>query len=89
MDLDDFEQVQDVDDAQAGDLQIQDWQEALRHFDESWYSAANRRGLIMDLIGDYGGSELFIIHGQCDLMRCKLLALITINRGFTVTKCSG
>ncbi|GJE85123.1 P-loop containing nucleoside triphosphate hydrolase protein [Phanerochaete sordida] len=37
---------------------------ALAYFDEAWYLKASRRARRMDLIGDYAGSELFIIDGD-------------------------
>ena len=64
MDLDDFEQLQSEDQATRAPPNFENsLPSLLRHFDELWYSAANRRGFVMDLMGDYGGSELFIIHG--------------------------
>jgi hypothetical protein len=38
--------------------------EALAHIDASWYTNINRRGRWMDLIGDYAGSEPFILDGK-------------------------
>lgn len=35
--------------------------EALEQIDKAWYIATNRRARMMDLLGDYGGSELFIL----------------------------
>ncbi|KAI0073118.1 P-loop containing nucleoside triphosphate hydrolase protein [Panus rudis PR-1116 ss-1] len=66
MDLDDFElTVQDEEELVVEQLQqAKDVRTALRYFDRVWYSLASRRGRIMDLIGDYGGSELFIIDGD-------------------------
>ena len=64
MDLDDFEQLQSEDQATRAPPNFENsLPSLLRYFDELWYSAANRRGFVMDLMGDYGGSELFIIHG--------------------------
>lgn len=65
MDLDDFEQIQN---AQNKDTTIDlgtsdDASSALEYFDAVWYSFTSRRGRVMDLIGDYGGNELFIIDG--------------------------
>ncbi|CAL1698804.1 unnamed protein product [Somion occarium] len=66
MDLDDFEQIQN---AQNKDTTIDlgtsdDASSALEYFDAVWYSFTSRRGRVMDLIGDYGGNELFIIDGE-------------------------
>ena len=37
---------------------------AIRYIDEKWYRAVSRRGRWMDLIGDYAGSERFILDGE-------------------------
>ncbi|KAF7971656.1 hypothetical protein HWV62_20618 [Athelia sp. TMB] len=59
MDLDNFE----IDD--SGDRLIEATSytssEALQYLDNVWYTQANRRARWMDLIGDYAGSERFII----------------------------
>ena len=39
-------------------------QSALRHIDNSWYGERNRRGRQMDLIGDYAGTEPFVLDGN-------------------------
>ena len=45
--------------------------EALEHIDEVWYILANKRARWMDLIGDYAGSEPFIIDGtSCSRRYC-------------------
>jgi hypothetical protein len=36
---------------------------ALERIDDNWYIAANRRARWMDLLGDYAGSEPFILEG--------------------------
>lgn len=38
--------------------------DALKYIDEEWYFETNRRGRWMDLIGDYAGSEPFVIDGD-------------------------
>ena len=37
---------------------------AIRFIDEKWYRAIAKRGRWMDLIGDYAGSERFILDGK-------------------------
>ena len=37
---------------------------ALRYIDDRWYRDRNRRGRQMDLIGDYAGTEPFILDGN-------------------------
>jgi hypothetical protein len=36
---------------------------ALKFIDHAWYTERNKRGRRMDLIGDYAGSERFILDG--------------------------
>lgn len=38
---------------------------ALAYFDNEWYLKRSRRARRMDLIGDYAGSEMFVIDGEC------------------------
>ena len=47
------------------DAEITSSTAAVTYFDETWYLKASRRARRMDLIGDYAGSELFIIDGGC------------------------
>lgn len=42
-------------------------QSALRYIDDSWYRDRNRRGRQMDLIGDYAGTEPFVLDGNDSL----------------------
>lgn len=37
---------------------------AIRSVDEKWYRAISKRGRWMDLIGDYAGSERFLLDGE-------------------------
>jgi hypothetical protein len=37
--------------------------QALAYLDAKWYTGVNRRARRMDLIGDYAGSELFVLDG--------------------------
>lgn len=41
-----------------------DAQSALRFIDDHWYRERNRRGRQMDLIGDYAGTEPFVLDGN-------------------------
>ncbi|KAH7094191.1 P-loop containing nucleoside triphosphate hydrolase protein [Auriculariales sp. MPI-PUGE-AT-0066] len=71
MDLDDFEAgLAD----EPGDTRNEDqasMQDALRIFDETWFSARSRAARWMDLIGDYAGMECFAIDGDA-LIQCVL-----------------
>ena len=64
MDLDDFDlaiaQLSIDDDPQ---VLAQSAKAAVDHIDTQWYSPLNRGGRWMDLIGDYAGSEPFVIDG--------------------------
>ena len=44
--------------------ELQDAQSALYHIDKCWYRERNRRGRQMDLIGDYAGTEPFVLDGN-------------------------
>jgi hypothetical protein len=37
---------------------------ALNYIDDRWYRERNRRGRQMDLIGDYAGTEPFVLDGN-------------------------
>ena len=41
-----------------------DAQSALHYIDDHWYRDRNRRGRQMDLIGDYAGTEPFVLDGN-------------------------
>ena len=41
-----------------------DVQSALRCIDDRWYRERNRRGRQIDLIGDYAGTEPFVLDGN-------------------------
>ena len=43
---------------------LEDAQSALHYIDERWYRERNRRGRRMDLIGDYAGTEPFVLDGN-------------------------
>ena len=61
MDLDDFSQL-GLQEADAR-LEGKTARQAVAFLDDVWYSETNRRGRWMDLIGDYGGNELFVVDG--------------------------
>ncbi|KAF7974023.1 hypothetical protein HWV62_13539 [Athelia sp. TMB] len=54
--------------------------EALQHLDNVWYIQANRRARWMDIIGDYAGSERFIIDGESLLQLVLNDHLLAIGR---------
>lgn len=60
MDLDDFDEVETQ---QSTELEVSQAAPALQLIDK-WYAERNRRGRRMDLIGDYAGSEPFVLDGQ-------------------------
>jgi hypothetical protein len=43
---------------------LEDAWSALRYIDNHWYRERNRRGRQMDLIGDYAGTEPFVLDGN-------------------------
>lgn len=63
MDLDEFEKI-DAGQINLCSDEILTTQQALKVFDNQWYALTYRSARWMDLIGDYGGNELFIIDGQ-------------------------
>ena len=48
----------------AAAIGLEDAQSALRHIDDRWYRERNRRGRQMDLMGDYAGTEPFVLDGN-------------------------
>lgn len=46
----------------------EDAQSALLHIDNHWYGERNRRGRRMDLVGDYAGTEPFVLDGDGHLL---------------------
>lgn len=54
-------------------------EDVLRYIDTDWYIPASRRGRWMDLMGDYAGSEMFILDGA--------LANNTVRRSPLLTPC--
>lgn len=72
LDLDGFDQgPASVDDPSAeGDVVATgplDAQSALLRIDNNWYGERNRRARQMDLIGDYAGTEPFVLDGNSHL----------------------
>lgn len=63
MDLENFENIDGVD-LVSPQSTFDTAREALTYLDSTWYTKANRRGRWMDLIGDYAGSEPFILDGK-------------------------
>ena len=49
--------------------------DAVQYVDDVWYSEANRQARWMDLLGDYAGSELFVIDGAFVVMLTSDLRL--------------
>ena len=64
MDLDDFDAaIAQLPLEEEPTLSAQSPKDALEYIDSQWYSLVNRRGRWMDLIGDYAGSEPFVVDG--------------------------
>lgn len=63
MDLEDFENINIVDES-SPQYSFDTPSEALKHLDATWYTETSRRGRWMDLLGDYAGSEPFILDGR-------------------------
>ncbi|KAF8069236.1 hypothetical protein FPV67DRAFT_1415532 [Lyophyllum atratum] len=63
MDLENFNNLDEnpPDASQASDFSAE---EALEYVDREWYRPATRRARWMDLLGDYAGSEPFVIDGE-------------------------
>lgn len=74
MDLDDFEAAIAQLPLEDGPAQVssQSAKEAVEYIDAQWYSFVNRRGRWMDLIGDYAGSEPFVVDGKLCLSGCNI-----------------
>lgn len=52
--------------------------EALKHIDQAWYTLTSKRARWMDLLGDYAGTEPFVIDGMFRATRSPCLILIPI-----------
>jgi ATP-dependent RNA helicase DDX60 len=61
MDLEEFNNINEL--TPSLTTTIYSAEQALEYLDAIWYTNTNRRGRWMDLIGDYAGSELFILDG--------------------------
>lgn len=75
MDLDDFELAiaqLSLDDEPT--VSAQSAQNAVDYIDTQWYSPLTRGGRWMDLIGDYAGSEPFIVDGPSILRHLLVVA---------------
>ena len=48
-------------------MKPEDLQSALLYIDSHWYGERNRRGRRMDLMGDYAGTEPFVLDGDSNL----------------------
>ncbi|CCM02168.1 uncharacterized protein FIBRA_04246 [Fibroporia radiculosa] len=78
MDLDDFDYVPE--DVTADIPEPSSIKPALRYIDKKWYLPANRRARWMDLIGDYAGTELFILDGEALLQQVLNDPLLALGR---------
>ncbi|TCD64633.1 hypothetical protein EIP91_003835 [Steccherinum ochraceum] len=57
-----------------------DTSDVLDYLNEEWYSLMSRRGRMMDLIGDYAGSELFLLDGNSLIQEVLEDSLLAIGR---------
>ncbi|KAH9899786.1 P-loop containing nucleoside triphosphate hydrolase protein [Cubamyces lactineus] len=65
MDLDDFDAaIEQLPPETQPSLSAQSPKDAVAYVDAQWYTLVNRRGRWMDLIGDYAGSEPFVVDGE-------------------------
>lgn len=80
MDLDDFESAAAARPASLPSTPLSA-AEALEYLDGQWYTLANRRGRWMDLIGDYAGSETFVLDGRSYLTFIFILASLRLSTG--------
>jgi ATP-dependent RNA helicase DDX60 len=53
--------------------------DALEHIDQAWYTLANKRARWMDLLGDYAGTEPFVIDGMFLALGSMLLVLTYLS----------
>ncbi|KAJ7762289.1 hypothetical protein DFH07DRAFT_813783 [Mycena maculata] len=81
MDLDNFDDVEELDQRPSvRDGDSLSSSEALKEMDRLWFAPATRRARWMDLLGDYAGTELFIISGESLLERVLDDPLLAIGR---------
>ncbi len=81
MDLDDFEVAIAQSPLEDGPPEVssQSAKDAVEYIDAQWYTFVNRRGRWMDLIGDYAGSEPFVVDGKLSLLsRTPRLVLMIV-----------
>ncbi|KAJ7608765.1 hypothetical protein FB45DRAFT_1128535 [Roridomyces roridus] len=77
---DDFDGPQLSDGEAAGDIDFLPPAKTLQALDGHWFTPATRRARWMDLLGDYAGTELFIISGESLLERVLDEPLLAIGR---------
>lgn len=85
MDLDDFDAAVEQLPLDPGSSNAQSPKDAVRLIDAQWYTPVSRRGRWMDLIGDYAGSEPFVVDGAHLPLLFRARALNTLVRRGTTT----
>ncbi|KAF9461731.1 hypothetical protein BDZ94DRAFT_800063 [Collybia nuda] len=80
MDLENFNDIDENPSSVSLTSKTQSAKAALEQIDEIWYIAANRRARWMDLLGDYAGSEPFILDGESLLQIVLDDPLLAIGR---------
>ncbi|EIW61285.1 P-loop containing nucleoside triphosphate hydrolase protein [Trametes versicolor FP-101664 SS1] len=80
MDLDDFDAAVEQLPLDPGSSNAQSPKDAVRLIDAQWYTPVSRRGRWMDLIGDYAGSEPFVVDGEALLQLVLDDPLLALGR---------
>jgi ATP-dependent RNA helicase DDX60 len=84
MDLEEFDNLPVADENKDEDISKKDASplEALKFVDAKWYTPVGRRARWMDLIGDYAGSEPFVIDGQFEMLSRLIILKPTLECKF-------
>ncbi|KAJ7511822.1 hypothetical protein B0H11DRAFT_2268815 [Mycena galericulata] len=80
MDLENFDDDDGLDQGASVDGNSLSPQKALQEIDRRWFTPATRRARWMDLLGDYAGTEFFIISGESLLEKVLDDPLLAIGR---------
>ncbi|KAI0375726.1 P-loop containing nucleoside triphosphate hydrolase protein [Pilatotrama ljubarskyi] len=81
MDLDDFDAaIEQLPIENEPSLNAHSPKEAVAYVDAQWYTLLNRRGRWMDLVGDYAGSEPFVVDGEALLQLVLDDPLLALGR---------
>jgi hypothetical protein len=75
-----------VDGDSSSNTELVTAEDALQYIDAEWYSIVSKRARWMDLLGDYAGSETFIVDGAFSVRLAILFSHSSI-RGKLMTHC--